>query len=204
MLYRSDVSRPLGRHRSRASVRGLLRPLIVAWPAAGLVIGLAAQFSGGAHWASPIWAAATIPVLLALVAAAHIGEAQCAHPENCAARPMTRPAAGHATISGRSKPRTLALDRCRPNGRDTSDRFSMHLRRLNGPQIEQECTRVFARETKRWHIRMANPRTVARMAASRMFQAMSRRPEWPSLTCINFAVSNQLHHVASAASVSHC
>jgi len=36
------------------------------------------------------------------------------------------------------------------------------------------------------------------MAASRMFQAMSRRPEWPSLTCINFAVSNQLHGVASA------
>ena len=68
MLNRSDVSRPLGRHRSRASVRGLLRPLIVAWPAAGLVIGLAAQFSGWAHWASPIWAAATIPVLLALVA----------------------------------------------------------------------------------------------------------------------------------------
>ena len=68
MLNRSDVSRPLGRHRSRASVRGLLRPLIVAWPAAGLVIGLAAQFSGWAHWASLIWAAATIPVLLALVA----------------------------------------------------------------------------------------------------------------------------------------
>jgi cation transport ATPase len=42
--------------------------LIVAWPAAGLAIGLAAQFSGWAHWASPIWAAATIPVLLALVA----------------------------------------------------------------------------------------------------------------------------------------
>jgi heavy metal translocating P-type ATPase len=42
--------------------------MIVAWPAAGLIIGLAAQFSGWAHWASPIWAAATIPVLLALVA----------------------------------------------------------------------------------------------------------------------------------------
>ncbi len=42
--------------------------MIVAWPAVGLIIGLAAQFSGWAHWASPIWAAATIPVLLALVA----------------------------------------------------------------------------------------------------------------------------------------
>src|SRR5215470_18855584 len=67
MLNRSDVARPLDRPRSRY-VRSLLRPLIVAWPAAGLVIGLAAQFSGWAHWASPIWAAATIPVLLALVA----------------------------------------------------------------------------------------------------------------------------------------
>jgi len=42
--------------------------MIVAWAAAGLVIGLVAQFSGWGHWASPIWAAATIPVLLALVA----------------------------------------------------------------------------------------------------------------------------------------
>jgi heavy metal translocating P-type ATPase len=41
--------------------------VIVAWPATGLVIGLAAQFSGWAHWAGPIWAIATIPVLLALV-----------------------------------------------------------------------------------------------------------------------------------------
>jgi len=42
--------------------------MIVAWPAAGLIIGLAAQFSGWAHWASPIWAIGTIPVLFALVA----------------------------------------------------------------------------------------------------------------------------------------
>src|SRR5260370_13968483 len=68
MLNRSDVSRPLGRPRSGANVRSFLRPLIVAWPAAGLVVGLAAQFSGWGHWASPIWAAATVPVLLALVA----------------------------------------------------------------------------------------------------------------------------------------
>src|SRR6266567_1260026 len=68
MLNRSDVSRQLDRPWSRANVRSFLRPMIVAWPAAGLVIGLAAQFSGCGHWASPIWAAATIPVLLALVA----------------------------------------------------------------------------------------------------------------------------------------
>ena len=42
--------------------------MIVAWPATGLVIGLAAQFSEWVQWAGPIWAAATIPVLLALVA----------------------------------------------------------------------------------------------------------------------------------------
>src|SRR6516225_2053491 len=68
MLNRSDVSRAVDRPRSRASVRGFLRPMIVAWAAAGLVIGLVAQFSGWGHWASPIWSAATIPVLLALVA----------------------------------------------------------------------------------------------------------------------------------------
>ena len=42
--------------------------MIVAWPAAGLIIGLAGQFFGWAHWAGPVWAVATIPVLLALVA----------------------------------------------------------------------------------------------------------------------------------------
>src|SRR5262252_2721552 len=68
MLNRSDVSRAMDRPRSRASVRSFLRPMIVAWPAVGLVIGLVAQFSGWGHWAPPIWAAATIPVLLALVA----------------------------------------------------------------------------------------------------------------------------------------
>jgi heavy metal translocating P-type ATPase len=67
MLNRSDISRPLDRPRSTVNVRSLLRPLIVAWPAAGLIIGLAAQFSGWAHWASPIWAIATISVLLVLV-----------------------------------------------------------------------------------------------------------------------------------------
>jgi len=68
MLSRSDLSPPVDRPRSVANLRNFLRPIIIAWPAAGLVIGLAAQFSGWGHWASPIWAAATIPVLLALVA----------------------------------------------------------------------------------------------------------------------------------------
>jgi len=41
---------------------------------------------------------------------------------------------------------------------DNADRGSRgwHLRRLNGPQIKQERTRVLARETKRRHIRMAD------------------------------------------------
>ena len=34
--------------------------------------------------------------------------------------------------------------------------MGVHLRRLNGPQIKQERTRVLTRETKRRHIRMAN------------------------------------------------
>src|SRR5260370_30659048 len=68
MLNRSDVPGPVGRPRSVANVRSFLRPLYGAWPAAGLVVGLAAQFSVWGHWASPIWAAATVPVLLALVA----------------------------------------------------------------------------------------------------------------------------------------
>jgi heavy metal translocating P-type ATPase len=40
---------------------------MVAWPATGLVIGIAAQFSGWDRWAGPIWATATIPVLAVLV-----------------------------------------------------------------------------------------------------------------------------------------
>src|SRR6516162_2475182 len=96
-----------------------------------------------------------------IVPMAHIEEAQWAHPENCAARPMIRPAAGHATIIGRSKLRTFTVDRGRSNGRDMSDRFSMHLWRLDGPQIEQERVRVLTRETKRRHIRMANDQPFA-------------------------------------------
>jgi cation transport ATPase len=67
MLNRSELSPPLERARSVASLRKNLRPIIVALPATGLVIGLLAQFSGWIHWAGPIWAAATIPVLIALL-----------------------------------------------------------------------------------------------------------------------------------------
>jgi heavy metal translocating P-type ATPase len=40
---------------------------MVAWPAAGLIIGILAHFSGWSQWAGAIWAAATIPVLALLV-----------------------------------------------------------------------------------------------------------------------------------------
>ena len=51
-----------------STIEGALRPITLAWPAAGLVIGLAAQFSGWGQWAGPIWAIATIPVLVVLLA----------------------------------------------------------------------------------------------------------------------------------------
>src|SRR5512132_941457 len=68
MLNRSDLSPSVERVRSVANLRKHLRPIIVALPATGLVIGLVAQFSGWVHWAGPIWATATIPVLIALLA----------------------------------------------------------------------------------------------------------------------------------------
>ena len=45
----------------------LLRPAIVALPAAGLVVGFAMQLAGLSTWSNLIWAAATIPVLLVLL-----------------------------------------------------------------------------------------------------------------------------------------
>ncbi len=45
----------------------LFRPIIVALSAAGLLAGIAAQFSAWGHWSSSIWAAATLPVLLVLL-----------------------------------------------------------------------------------------------------------------------------------------
>jgi hypothetical protein len=68
MLSRSELSPPGGRAWSVVSLRKHLRPIIVALPATGLVIGLLAQFFGWTDWAGPIWATATIPVLIALLA----------------------------------------------------------------------------------------------------------------------------------------
>jgi cation transport ATPase len=67
MLTRSDALRPMESARSVANFRKHLRPIIVALPAIGLVLGLLAHFLGWSSWAGPIWATATIPVLIALV-----------------------------------------------------------------------------------------------------------------------------------------
>ena len=61
------LPRPARRLRSLTEVRTFLRPVLVVWPAAGLVFGLAAHFLGWEHWAGPVWAAATAPVLVVLV-----------------------------------------------------------------------------------------------------------------------------------------
>ena len=61
------LARPAGRLRSPADARTYLRPVLVVWPAVGLVLGLAAHFSGWEHWAGPIWTAATVPVLVVLL-----------------------------------------------------------------------------------------------------------------------------------------
>jgi len=45
----------------------VIRPLLVALPGAGLVVGLALHWLGYAGWPDRIWAAATLPVLLALL-----------------------------------------------------------------------------------------------------------------------------------------
>jgi heavy metal translocating P-type ATPase len=67
MLIRSDVLRPMESSRSVANLRKYRRPIVVALPAIGLVLGLLAHFLGWSSWVGPIWAAATIPVLIALV-----------------------------------------------------------------------------------------------------------------------------------------
>src|SRR6187399_257736 len=53
---------PFQRRRSLTDVRTFLRSVLVAWPAAGLVFGIAAYFLGWEYWAGPIWAAATAPL----------------------------------------------------------------------------------------------------------------------------------------------
>jgi heavy metal translocating P-type ATPase len=49
-------------------LQAALRPVLVAIPAAGLAAGLAARGLGAPQWSGPVWAAATLPVLAALVA----------------------------------------------------------------------------------------------------------------------------------------
>jgi heavy metal translocating P-type ATPase len=61
------LPRPAQRLRSLTDVRTFLRPVLVVWPAAGLVFGLAAHFFGWEHWAGAVWAAATVPVLAVLL-----------------------------------------------------------------------------------------------------------------------------------------
>jgi heavy metal translocating P-type ATPase len=68
MLKRPDPPPAMRRARAPQDWRKVLRPVVVIWSAAGLAIGLAAQLSGAAAWAGLIWVAATIPVLLVLVA----------------------------------------------------------------------------------------------------------------------------------------
>lgn len=57
--------RSLGLGSLRDLQRGL-RPILVAVPALGLVLGLWASFSGQQEWAGAVWAAATVPVLVML------------------------------------------------------------------------------------------------------------------------------------------
>ena len=68
MLSRTDLLPGLERAWSVDDIRKHLRPIIIALPAAGLVVGLLAQFFGRSNWAGPIWATLTVPVLIVLVA----------------------------------------------------------------------------------------------------------------------------------------
>jgi hypothetical protein len=52
---------------SASDLRTFRPPVMVIWPAIGLVLGLAMQLSGWQHWAGLIWAVATVPVLVVLL-----------------------------------------------------------------------------------------------------------------------------------------
>jgi len=52
---------------SLPEIQNSLRPVLVAFPAAGLLLGFAAPLAGAATWSRWIWTAATIPVLIALL-----------------------------------------------------------------------------------------------------------------------------------------
>ena len=49
------------------ALQRLVRPILVAVPATGLVLGMIARLAGFDHWAGPIWAGVTAPVLVALL-----------------------------------------------------------------------------------------------------------------------------------------
>jgi heavy metal translocating P-type ATPase len=67
MVDNPALARPAEGLLSLADMRKAFRPVLVAWPAAGLAVGLAAHFSGWEYWAGPIWTAATVPVLVVLL-----------------------------------------------------------------------------------------------------------------------------------------
>ena len=50
-----------------ATAPKIVRPLLAGLAAAGVAAGIAARLAGFGDWAGPIWAAVTLPVLLALL-----------------------------------------------------------------------------------------------------------------------------------------
>ncbi|MCC6779060.1 MAG: heavy metal translocating P-type ATPase [Hyphomicrobiales bacterium] len=69
----ASIVLPQRQQRSPTELAARLRPVLVAWPAAGLVVGLAAAWAGWPDWAATIWAVGTVPVLAALAAEIAIG-----------------------------------------------------------------------------------------------------------------------------------
>ena len=49
------------------ALQRLVRPILVAVPATGLVLGMIARLAGFDHWAGPVWAGVTAPVLVVLL-----------------------------------------------------------------------------------------------------------------------------------------
>ncbi|NBJ10726.1 cadmium-translocating P-type ATPase [Microvirga sp. SYSU G3D207] len=52
---------------SLQELHGVIRPILVILPAMGLILGFGVRIVGSGHWAGTIWAAATLPVLSALL-----------------------------------------------------------------------------------------------------------------------------------------
>ena len=85
MVDRSESAQPFEKPRSAPDVRSLLRPVLVVWPATGLVIGLAVQLAGWQHWPGAIWAAATVPVLIVLLTEIVVSLRRGERPKNVSA-----------------------------------------------------------------------------------------------------------------------